>query len=335
MLDYAGIRRNLTDLLGIAGRPDVTGRTYQVISGKGEVDLLVDVVARSKDLRLLVPVSRTRDIISRFPEWRVVSLGKSYPYGDDREHLTVALKGSSLDLLTHFCRLVEDLGSRVAGEHDEDRRRDALIDCLAGWNQFFREERHKGLTEEQQRGLFAELLVLREHVLPLLGPDEALAAWRGPDRASQDFNRHSMSVEVKATNLLKQNFVHISSAHQLESAGLRKLWLQAFVLDAGDGAEGFLAMAESVRQGVKKSPNASAIYERKLQMAGLFEEHHDRYQGSAFAVVESYLFEVVKGFPRILPDNTAILNVRYDIDLRHCTEFKVPSPANVYKEFAA
>ncbi len=334
MLDFDGIRRNLTDLLSIGARTDVTGRTYQIISGTDEVDLLVDVAAKSKDLRLMVPITRTKEIMGLFPEWRVIALSKAYPYGDAREHLAVALKGGSLDLLPHFCRLVEDIGSRIAKEPSEDRRRGLLIECLAGWHQFFREERHRGLTDEQQRGLFAELLVLRDDVLSRIGPDEALAAWRGPDHASQDFVRGNLAIEVKATSVLRQNIIKISSAHQLDTKILAKLWLNAYVLDPNDeAAEGLLSMVDSVRDLFRPSPNALALYERKLQMVGLFEEHRPRYEASAFAVSEQYLFQVRPGFPRLLPDNAAISNVRYEIDLRHCTEFKAPSPEAALKEF--
>jgi hypothetical protein len=282
----------------------------------------------------MVPVTRTKEIMGLFPEWRVIALSKAYPYGDAREHLAVSLKGGSLDLLPHFCRLVEDLGSRIANEHNEERRRGLLVECLAGWNLFFREERHRGLTEEQQRGLFAELLVLRDDILPRIGPDEAMATWRGPDHASQDFVRGNLAIEVKATSVLRQNTIKISSAHQLDTKTLAKLWLNAYVLDSNDEtAQGLLAMVESVRQLLRDSPSASALYARKLQMVGLFEEHYPRYEGAAFAVSEQYQFQVRPGFPRLLPDNAAISNVRYEIDIRHCTEFKVPSPEAVLREF--
>jgi hypothetical protein len=69
------------------------------------------------------------------------------------------------------------------------------------------------LSKEQQRGLFAELIVLRnllEHEGPM-----ALSMWKGPEGGLHDFVLESGSIEVKAHGKLSR-LISVSRLNQLE-----------------------------------------------------------------------------------------------------------------------
>lgn len=79
------------------------------------------------------------------------------------------------------------------------------------------------LSEEQQRGLYGELLVLR-HLIEAMGESDAISSWLGPTNEQHDFGFPDFDAECKTTTSEKR--IHtISSATQLERTPGRPLWL--------------------------------------------------------------------------------------------------------------
>ena len=60
------------------------------------------------------------------------------------------------------------------------------LELLYSWAKFIRPSR-SGFSESELVGLLAELYILKNYMLPALGPDLSVKSWIGPEGAKQDF----------------------------------------------------------------------------------------------------------------------------------------------------
>ncbi len=84
------------------------------------------------------------------------------------------------------------------------------------WAKFFQPAAK--MSVESARGLFAELLTLKDYAIPKFGQNEAVNCWRGPLGGHQDFVFGNEAVEVKSVHSDGIE-VKISSEHQLTFDG--------------------------------------------------------------------------------------------------------------------
>lgn len=91
------------------------------------------------------------------------------------------------------------------------------------------------LSEDEQTGLFGELIVFR-HIARVSSAAAAVEAWRGPASEEHDFDLGDMDLEVKSTTSeFRQHW--ISSLKQLSPTVGRALWFASVQLTMA-GAEG-------------------------------------------------------------------------------------------------
>lgn len=121
------------------------------------------------------------------------------------------------------------------------------------------------LTKEEQRGLIGELWFLDHIAIPKIGSAAAIEAWHGPKASPKDFWFDNGCLEVKAS-LANAGKVEISSIQQLETAGIKALFLLHLRMDqhAGKGGEG-----KTLPQYVKKVRDRLASEAKVLD---LFED---------------------------------------------------------------
>lgn len=162
----------------------------------------------------------------------------------------------------------------------------------------------KSLSRAELRGLIGELIVLESELLPVLTPEEAVAAWTGPLGASQDFRLpNGCKIEVKAVDRYS-NRVLINGLNQLDS-GADPLHLVLVRLeDTGIDAEGALTAGRLIgrlRTRLAESPTALQAFETLLGFLGWVDtadaDHvivrHDRTER----------FNVDDRFPRLTATN--------------------------------
>src|SRR5439155_9457885 len=87
---------------------------------------------------------------------------------------------------------------RLAGG-DEHRAVEKLVDRLGAWKELFRGSGPQPLGDEEQLGLYGELLFLEELITRNIQPASAVDAWKGPLKDPHDFHLGSVHVEVKTT----------------------------------------------------------------------------------------------------------------------------------------
>lgn len=93
---------------------------------------------------------------------------------------------------------------------------DSIADRYGQWQKLMRSHRNGLLSINEARGLIAELLVLRDVLFPKYGEAVAVASWKGPIGADQDFQFNDAWYEVKSVPTGKDT-VRISSLEQLDS----------------------------------------------------------------------------------------------------------------------
>jgi len=105
--------------------------------------------------------------------------------------------------------------------------------------------RRRGLSWEEQLGLFGELIVL-QIMGAEIGYGKAIEGWRGPLDGIQDFSRLGVAIEVKTVvgigHLLK-----ISHLAQLETAGLSSLVIARLRLREDHNGKSLPSVIEEIR----------------------------------------------------------------------------------------
>jgi hypothetical protein len=177
------------------------------------------------------------------------------------------------------------------------------------------------LSEEQEIGLFGELILLR-HLLRKLPVPEAIASWRGPEGEEHDFALHDGDVEVKSTTL--DTRCHwISDVHQLEPTVGRPLRLMSIQL-TGAGASGLSLpqLVEEVRASVPDG-ESSAEFSRKLAAVNWRSDSATLYTSRFRLRTIPAVFDVGRTFPALTPahllaaglEQSRFRQIRYSIDL--------------------
>lgn len=227
-----------------------------------------------------------------------------------------------------FAALVEDLVRRVAEAGSPVEQAQAFLGQLARWQKFLAASL-EGLGEEAQRGLWGELRVLRELLLPALGT-AAVAGWKGPEKAHQDFQFHGGALEVKTTLAKQPQVVRIASERQLDVADWPALFLHVLALDVREGrAESLPEMVASVRAAVAGDAAARETLEDGLLAAGYLDAQADRYAGRGYSVRSERCFWVKRGFPAIVERDLprGVGNVAYALAVEACERFACESAA--------
>ena len=142
--------------------------------------------------------------------------------------------------------------------------------------------------------------MLRDRLLPALGPGAAIPAWRGPLGAPQDFVLpDGRRIEVKTVGPHADQ-VRINGLHQLDPCGdpltLTVVRAEAATPDAR-GAVSAPALIGELRGLLAAEPEALAAFETAL--SGLGWHDHASHDAVALRVVDMEDHEVGPGFPRL------------------------------------
>jgi hypothetical protein len=229
-----------------------------------------------------------------------------------------------------FTALAEDLVRRVAEAATPAAQAEAFLGQLARWQKFLATSLD-GLGEEAQRGLWGELAVLRDLLLPTLGA-AAAAGWKGPTKAHQDFQFGGGALEVKTTLAKQPQVVRIASERQLDPAGWPALFLAVLALDVREGgAESLPKVVADARAAVAGDTTAREQLEDALLAVGYLDVHADRYAGRGYVVRSRRCFRVKRGFPAIVERDLArgVGDVAYGLAVEACESFAVASPVVV------
>jgi hypothetical protein len=220
-----------------------------------------------------------------------------------------------------FCSLLADLLSQLPLSAGGPAA--ALARRLTAWQRMLSRGQLTGMAPPERAGLYGELLVLRDLILPAIGSD-ALRAWSGPSGAPQDFAYLSTSVEVKTVSRPSPGSCRISNEHQLDDTSLSALFLvhQVVVI----AAEGF-TLAELIDE-LRGDPLVRAdlaCFENCLLEYGWLDAHRTQYAQDRYQLARRRGFSIGDDFPRLVPLTLplGISDVSYTLDLSSCGPHQV------------
>lgn len=289
--------------------------------------LAVDCGTRRRSI--LAELQTNLSELRGFPDWREMRLAILRGGSIHRQCLGIELQ--SPEFTDVFSAIAEDLVRELWGLKDNAQRLNRLRDRLQKWNRFMKEHGHQGLSEDEVRGLFAELWVLQEHLIRELGGRLALEAWTGPDAKAQDFVRGRFAFEVKSTGYSHPEGVAISSEVQLDSNPWNELWLDILRLEDSGSGVSLPELVDSLRGRVREDAETLQEFERKLTRAGYLEEFANRYQ-RRYNMLQEAVYRVVDGFPRIVNPPPGVHSVRYQLSIAAIQRFRV-SAETAFTEF--
>lgn len=218
--------------------------------------------------------------------------------GDDGSELRVVLTDSSLREV--FNPLAADIAAAARQAPGPAQAVLAAAGRFEHWRRMLEQLGRTGLTPEARRGLYGELTILREHLLPALPAAQAVAAWTGPTAAHQDFQLLRAAIEVKVTSAKEPQTLVISSERELDPAGAARLILAGLSLDERRGGSGdsLNAAISSARADVT-DPAARSLLDDLLVRVGYLQSQCDLYDEPRYTVRRERFWHVTGNFPRI------------------------------------
>lgn len=283
--------------------------------------------ARAMDGKCLLVLQHTPESSpkKRLPSLKGVELAVADGDGQHGRMLVFRLLESRHRDLFH--QLCIDIVAAGASARTEPEAIELAVARTWRWHHLLRGGAGGRLSEEEQKGLIGELLVLERHLLPHLSLADSLAAWRGPLGAPKDFEIGRIGIEAKARRGAATPHVLITSEHQLDGVGCDLLFLHVVDLSrAPEGATEAFTVSDAVhRVGNRMALDNAATerYEALLTATGFRWE--DDYSDFQWVEGLSRIYDVADGFPRVTAKEiaTGISNVRYSLSLIECERFVV------------
>lgn len=247
--------------------------------------------------------------------------------GDSQHNLMLVFRLLDSRQRDIFHQLCIDIVAAGATARTESEAIELAVARTWRWHHLLRGGTGGRLSEDEQKGLVGELLVLERHLLPSLSSADCLAAWRGPLGAPKDFEVGRVGIEAKARRGAATPHALITSEHQLDGEGCDLLFLHVVELShAPEGAAQAFTVSDAarrVRERVSLDNAAADKYESLLAAAGFRWE--DDYSDFKWVEGPCRIYGVTNGFPRVTAREiaTGVSNVRYSVSLVECERFVV------------
>ena len=202
-----------------------------------------------------------------------------------------------------------------------------LLKTYYKWSEFFQNRTSTTLSEEAIRGMFGELVYLRERLdaTPALQVNDLLRSWKGPYDTGHDFITDDKDVEVK-TRIIDTNIVHISSESQLmEDAGKQLTLVVVSIKPNLEGSTLREVVVDSADKVIHKLGDFTIIL-RALAQKGITVNMLSAYDHLRFHINDITAYScTTDGFPRItsslLP--TGVTHVSYKLNLSALKPFMI------------
>lgn len=173
------------------------------------------------------------------------------------------------------------------------------------------------LSAAEQIGLFGELWVLSNVLLPSIGP-RVSHLWSGPESERHDFVGQGVHVEVKTTTRSEPKH-EISRFDQLKAPADKRLLFVSVMLERSLGGDETLAdRVDEIREKLVSDGRALDVFDSRLGQLGWHEGLRQTGALLRFTFRDVHVFEVAGSFPR-LPDDyvppLGVTGVRYSINV--------------------
>jgi hypothetical protein len=223
-----------------------------------------------------------------------------------------------------FSVLCEDLIISISSLKNENRLYKELLNRFEKWKSLFDKASSQGLTSDEQRGLYGELIFLRKLLQHNSDFPKVITSWIGVEKQVRDFQYGSWSVEVKTTHGNNHQKILISNERQLDTTNLDDLYLFHISLESRlHSGETLNDIIDSVILILKGDFSSLNKFKNKLLEAGYFDNHRNQYSETGYFIRNEIFYKVENEFPRI--EETEIRNgvgdVKYSIIISQCSGY--------------
>lgn len=201
-----------------------------------------------------------------------------------------------------------------------------LLKTYYKWSEFFLDSSSYRLSDEEIKGLFGELTILHELLLPSNSSNlnDVLNSWKGPYDTGHDFILEEYNIEVKTKNSGAAN-IKISSEYQLQSDPGKGLEL-AIVTVLSDSLEGDSMKDQvlKVRDYVMERLGDYSIVLKTLSQKGLNLKNLDSYEHLRFKIQSIITYDCNdQDFPKITRASLvdSINSVSYNLNINQIHTF--------------
>ena len=169
------------------------------------------------------------------------------------------------------------------------------------WSEFFQENQSDGLSDDEVRGLFGEMLVLQDKLM--IGSsalvNDTLRSWTGPYDTGQDFTGEFCNQEVK-TRLDTSATVKISGEYQLQSDPSKTLELIIVTFRPDHNGLNLAAAGLRIRDNVVKALGDYTLFLKAIGRKGLTINSMGNYDHLRFAPVAMVTYQAsANDFPKL------------------------------------
>lgn len=224
------------------------------------------------------------------------------------------------DIFSQFCLDLLDISKDCKNEH---AGLIMVISRFLAWQRLFSTVNNR-LSESIVKGLIGELSLALDVLSNSFSWEQIVNAWVGPEGADRDYVLDNTWYEVKAISTGK-DFVTISSLNQLDATS--DGFIAQYFVDKSTRIDGnsfsVSSLINRVRMNLADYPMALQLFDNKLIMLGLINEHE--YDELFFTCSKPTIYLVNQSFPKLIPSNVPnqIINAQYNVSLSAIEQWKV------------
>lgn len=223
-----------------------------------------------------------------------------------------------------FSIICEDLIDAISTITSENQLIKVLLNRFDKWKSIFDKMASPGLSKEEQRGLYGELLFLRKCLQTNKDSLKVIDTWNGPEKGAKDFLSDKWGVEIKTSTGNNPQKIQISSEKQLDSENLERLFLFHITLEEKTSGLTLNGIVENITELLRDDYISFNRFRNKLFEAGYFDQHRNLYETPGYSIKKESFYLIEKEFPRIEKSDLrdGVDDVKYSIYVEQCASFK-------------
>lgn len=228
-----------------------------------------------------------------------------------------------------FESLAEDVAHIVSTTPNEGKGVRAFLARLRIWQEFMKRHGMKGMSLEEQTGLFSELAFMCNLMLPRFSAHDCVTCWKGPIGGLHDFVASEISLEIKGTTFMPARTFKVSHLAQLDETQVNRLILchYAWSLSETKGTS-LPELVGNLRNKLgQEDTTAMDRFNDLLMQAGYLDSQAHLYQQRHYQQVHESFFEVSEGFPRLRVSDIppGVADCSYLVELAACQPWSLES----------
>jgi hypothetical protein len=276
-----------------------------------------------------------REEVEKFPTWNGIQVYQKKMFNPitNQEEWFLVFEQKEIVSVEIFEYLVGDIINYLLDSTSISKLITKLKRVLFKWQSFFTKINSKEITEQQQQGLFGELLFLFQAIKYTNQPRKVISSWFGSEKERIDFQFENIGIEIKTSSTGKPYKITISAEEQLEINNIN-LYLYCIMVEKSNRTGvTILDLIQDIKMLLNDYPELLIVFNQKLFLSGIIETQLKEEILKKFIVKDSFYYSVVDDFPRITRDiiPEGVLNVKYQLSLDSCQSFQIEEETVLYK----